>query len=322
MGTVFTWTADLQTYDMFTPTGTLGNFSWQTGKSRPGTTYCLHMLNNYLAIPVPERQDYYVRWVTYVESWISDNGAWISLVAPNGRENIMVVAAPQANQWRVFRANTGTLLTSAGPCLSNQPVCMEIYGQVANSGGRVIVKQNGTTLIDYTGDTYYDGGEIIQQVKVCASSGGTGRQYLSELVVRDDAWPGQGRVQLLTIDGAGSYSDWTGAYTDVDEIPPSSSEAITHDADTSGGKSSFAHTSMATPAVINSVHMAMLAKTDKPGGGTLRQFWRYDGSDYNGNSHFIGDGDGYFSTIWDSGPDGLAFSKAKIDASEIGVETI
>jgi hypothetical protein len=53
---------------------------------------------------------------------------------------------------------------------------------------------------------------------------GTGDVYFDDIALRDDDWVGQGPCNILKATGNGYYTDWTGSYADVDEVP--------HDSDT------------------------------------------------------------------------------------------
>ena len=45
--------------------------------------------------------------------------------------------------------------------------------------------------------------------------------YIDDIVVREDKWCGTGGVYVVVPTAAGTVEKWTGAYTDVDDLPPS-----------------------------------------------------------------------------------------------------
>lgn len=99
------------------------------------------------------------------------------------------------------------------------------------ASGRVRVFYDGTvwqngTLIDYSGDPTTDGTTTLTGARFGQwNSSSANPSYYSEIIVADTSTR---QMSLFSIPptGAGDVNDWSGAYTDVDETPASSTDTI------------------------------------------------------------------------------------------------
>jgi len=95
-----------------------------------------------------------------------------------------------------------------------------------DSSGRAVVMLDGTTIIDFTGQT---ANTTAQITKIALWHYG-GTWYFDNVIMDDSAYPGVTYIQGITVTGAGSnttYTPSTGSnYTCVDEIPPSAVDYV------------------------------------------------------------------------------------------------
>lgn len=64
--------------------------------------------------------------------------------------------------------------------------------------------------------------------------------YYDDYAISDSANPGEGFIVAVPVNGAGSSSQWTGSYTDIDDTPPNDGDATyIYDGTASGGKVSL-----------------------------------------------------------------------------------
>jgi hypothetical protein len=106
----------------------------------------------------------------------------------------------------------------------------EIYFKLDDSDGRFVVKVNGTTDIDFTGDTKPDSNTTFDRVRLGSDGSQYGLSYFDDFVYDDAAWIGPSKIQKKQITGAGTTGAWTpsagNAWDCVDEIPPSDTDYI------------------------------------------------------------------------------------------------
>ena len=117
---------------------------------------------------------------------------------------------------RKYEGSLSTVATSAIDKLQYQGV-NKIDIKITNYGvsGNIKCYVNGFEVIDYTADLTLSG--LTGFVKVRGHGNSSAGGFLSELIVADED------TRLLALktlvpDGAGDANDWTGDYTDIDEI--------------------------------------------------------------------------------------------------------
>jgi len=159
----------------------------------------------------------------------------------------------------LYRQSSSNLLASeSGGAAKATWGAIEIYWLIANAGGRCTVKVNGTTLIDFTGDTQNAGVGVVNAIEIGAIDGGgwgsasTLPVYHDDIMVRDDQWPYRGGIHVLVPDAAGDYEHWSTAgppgtatstgtgYGYVDELPTSYEDYLWTDG-TVGGTEHLCH---------------------------------------------------------------------------------
>lgn len=146
--------------------------------------------------------------------------------------------------------------------------------------------------------------------------------YYDDIAVSDSGYLGAGRVSLMSPDSEGFYTDWTGSYTDVKEVP--------HDSDTTyitSSTSAQAKTvglqsaaSAGATGTINAIKSVVIAR-DEGGTSGLKLRLR-SGSTDNNTTPGVNLTTSYalLSKVFATDPaDGLAWTTADLDGVEAGV---
>lgn len=93
-----------------------------------------------------------------------------------------------------IRIDLGTvnIVNSAAAVISTNTVhLMEVYIKIADAGGRVVVKVDGVTVIDFTGDTNNSGGNI-DDFRIGEGAGVYAKYYVDNVILDNSTWPGSG----------------------------------------------------------------------------------------------------------------------------------
>jgi len=140
----------------------------------------------------------------------------------------------------IFRGSWGGTLISTTSYVfpPNQWVVIEVKIYFHASAGTITIKINGVTIVDVSG-LNTTGGIPTQMILGQYNTTGT-NIYHDDIMVRDDDWCGLGGLYVLTPNGQGSYTDWTGTYADP---------YIEADAGVAGTKESFTHSGLPANAI-------------------------------------------------------------------------
>jgi len=109
---------------------------------------------------------------------------------------------------------------------------IEIYYKVADSGGRFVVKVDGVTDIDFTGDTKPTADTQFNKVRLGYNIVATGytNAYFDNFIMDNANWISKTSIQAILPTGIGNSSNWTpsaGAnWSCVDERPPSDADNV------------------------------------------------------------------------------------------------
>ena len=116
--------------------------------------------------------------------------------------------------------------------------CVETKVVVHDTIGRFQVRIDGVddmTAIGINTDDDVDG--VINEIRFESAVDDT---YIDDIVVREDQWCGTGGVHVIAPTAAGTIEEWTGAYTDVDDLPPSFTDYLSVTSE-SGSDQLFRH---------------------------------------------------------------------------------
>lgn len=102
--------------------------------------------------------------------------------------------------------------------------CVESKIVVHDMIGRFQVRIDGVDDMSAIGiNTDDDVGGVINEIRFEAPVDDT---YIDDIVVREDQWCGTGGVYVIVPTAAGTVEEWTGAYTDVDDLPPAFTDYV------------------------------------------------------------------------------------------------
>jgi hypothetical protein len=147
--------------------------------------------------------------------------------------------------------------------------------------------------------------------------------YLSEVIMSENLPTIGAHVKTCRATGAGNYSEWTGAYTDVNEV--GDSDTTINQSDTVGQKQSYPMGDVATPAgyVLRSIFYALRAKESGVAPTGVKAILRTGGTDYL--SPALPSLDLGYNGVpwrWDIDPStGVAWTDAGFNAVELGYES-
>lgn len=159
----------------------------------------------------------------YSDPW--DAASWMAQIRQKASTYVLEAYAGKLDTWLAEGSAAMTL---------NTWVDVEIYYLPHYTAGRLIVKVNGVTDIDFTGNTNDNGGNTLYGIGFGNPLGNaytTGNGHFDNIIIDDNEWiHGDGeqrhRISGLKPAAAGSYSQWSGTYDLIDEVPPSESDGL------------------------------------------------------------------------------------------------
>lgn len=143
------------------------------------------------------------------------NNAWLTFLGDAGTtSHITVELIDNSDTVAVYRG--GTQLTTASLGIStNTWHYIEVQVTIADSGGRVIVKRDNTTIIDYTGDTRNGGTDALCDTIYIGQNAAANRTYIRDIYLLNDAgatlndFLGPVTVEARLVNADGNYTQWT-----------------------------------------------------------------------------------------------------------------
>lgn len=263
------------------------------------------------------------------------NAAIFSVYGDNNTTQHITLSMTAAQQLYIARGAPGTAIaTSAIPFPLNQWRSINMWVTIHDSTGRVVVKVDGVTHIDFTGDTKNAGTNSTIDAIRCAIPN-TANNGLTDLVVCDETgsinntYPGDIAVIRRLPDGNGNYSQFTGSdgnqvnnFELVDEAPPNDADYVF--AATAGLRDSYSVQDLPA-ATISVLGVRAVARTAKSGAGSagMTVFVREGATDTDGPSvplstSFAWQGD----TIRELCPStSAAWTVSDVNGMEIGVKS-
>lgn len=255
----------------------------------------------------------------------------------NTTQHITLTTEPSNNFLQVRRGDaTGTILATSSVPFStlSQWRSINMYVKIDDSAGRVVVKVDGATQIDFTGDTKNSGtANSIDGLRLAVPGGAA--KAIADLVVCDglgtinNTYPGDISVIRRLPNANGNYSQFTGSdgnstdnYLLVDDNPTDTADYVF--AATSGLKDSYGVEDLPLSAT-SVVGVRAVAKCAKSGAGSagMSVFVREGSTDTFGpdvplSTSFSWQGD----TIRETAPStGVAWTISGVNGMEIGVRS-
>lgn len=199
--------------------------------------------------------------------------------------------------------------------------CIEAKVVVHTTTGRFQVRIDGVDDMGSIGintDANVDG--AINEIRFEAPVDDT---YIDDIVVREDQWCGTGGVYVISPTAAGTVEEWTGAYTDVDDLPPSFTDYITATAE-SGVDHVFRHGELAGDYDIGLVGIFAMGRLDSAAADSVfNGLARVGTTDHTGDAQDLDTIGVYARVLMTANPDGsVAWTTHAVNnALQIGVRT-
>jgi hypothetical protein len=199
---------------------------------------------------------------------------------------VAIVSINALNQWIATVTTVGLVGTSVPVMVGATWYCLEVYYLEANApNGRFVVRIDGTTVIDYTGDTQPAAATTFDNINFTAGSGTN--LLVDDIAVNDTAggapdntWVGDGIISKIYPDGDGTHSNWHGSdgddvnnYALCDEFPRDDDVTYNyHDGASAGTQQQFALSdwSGAGKSILRIYAEARARKTTADGAHTIK----------------------------------------------------
>jgi hypothetical protein len=232
---------------------------------------------------------------------------------------------------QVMKAHSGayTLLATGSKSLAiNTTYLIEVHFKVADSGGRVEVKVDNISDIDFTGDTKPDANTQFNKVRLGngPSVSYTTYAYFDNFVADDAAWIGDTNIQAVVPTAAGNSTGWTPSagsnYACVDEKPASDVDYVSINAN----DVSDTYTTGDMTGTINSVKCVQIQSRTKTDGSPtptkIKLVARSGGTDYLSSGEAVSASEKALCNLWETNPaDSAAWEEADVNALQIGIKS-
>ena len=229
----------------------------------------------------------------------------------------------------------GTLLgtTSGLGLIYNVWVYVEIKVTIDESGGVVIVKANGNTVLNLSSkDTQNSANAYLNRIEYCGFCPDLDTFYddlyiLDTTGAKNNDFLGDIRVDVARPEGAGTYTDFTpsaGAnYQNVDESLGPDDDTTYNDGSNVADQDTYQCTSLPSPAgtTIHGVKSQITVRKTDAGARAVKVLTRAGTTDHLSSELSLSDS--YLTPaeiIEDNPDDSAAWEDADINAAEVGVE--
>jgi hypothetical protein len=224
----------------------------------------------------------------------------------------------------VYRDST-LIATGTHPVNINTTYLLEFYIYIHDTTGRVTVKLDGITDIDFTGDTKPSTQTTIN-IFMLSTSSGSSYIYYDNIVLDNAAWIGNTKIQIVYPTGAGTTTQWTPSagsnYACVDEIPYSDTDWV--ETNTIDLIDTYA-TSDLTGTITSIKCVQIEARCIKEGAPTplnVDLAVRSGGTDYFSADIAVPSGYKALFNIWETDPaTAAAWTEANVNLMEIGIKS-
>lgn len=161
---------------------------------------------------VTARIDYYVKFRYWCQTNTYNPEAIISFY-DSGICHLYLKRNAGTGNLDLYRGiETNFLVSGTASIVEAHTYLIELYAKIDDgSSGRFILKVDGLSDIDFTGDTRNAGNALISTIRFGYPGGGNDnpKMCIDDVVIDNANWPGDGRIQGLAISGIGSQSLWT-----------------------------------------------------------------------------------------------------------------
>jgi hypothetical protein len=224
---------------------------------------------------------------------------------------------------------TTQITSSAGGVLSpNTVYLIEVYFKLGDTDGRWVVKADGVTILDFTGDTnpgldadfdtIYFGGKTISTFYY---------GYIDDVRIDNANWIGDTVVLGIAPTGAGATTQWdpsAGAnFACVDEVPPSDADYVSTNVNDEIDTYALGDLPVSPP--IQSVKCVQVnARARKEGASTPQKIAlvvRAGGTDYPSGDKVLTTSFKGHANLWEQNPNtAAAWTESGVNGIEAGVK--
>lgn len=239
----------------------------------------------------------------------------------SGDSQIEFTRGDNVGTWRVRRRDSGGSLTNVGPSLSiSQGVWLnlDIEYVVHASTGSIKIYLDEVLAASYTGDTSIDAGswdDIIFESAIFDN------MNYAEIIISTTSTLGM-RLAALHPDGNGNHTDWSGSYTDVDEVDYNAGDF----ASTNAANQSTTYTMSATPTEVDDKNIVFVRATGSIFSDTtydVEPLMRIGTTTYAGSTVSLASGVNYVKTDYTISPASSApFTVSELDGLEVGFKSV
>ena len=187
------------------------------GMTGGGCLYCLD--DKYVVKTVTARNQYYIAF-----KYRKFNNSFGRLVRfRNGTNNLGSVVRNENSYVLDAVYSSSVVASTPGVVIAlDTTYLVEVYYKSNSTTGRIVIKINGTTVIDYTGNT---GSSNVDNIKF-----GDGNAYYDDIVIETANWIGDTRIQPIIVTGNGSSTQFSPSllsnWNCVDEVPVSEDDFV------------------------------------------------------------------------------------------------
>jgi hypothetical protein len=256
---------------------------------------------------------------------------YVSLYGDSGATAHLTVAYSNT-ALNLYRGAPGGVLLASSPGVftATSWYSLEISATIADSGGTCVVKLNGATVINFTGDTKNGGTNTTIDALYLGANGGYAA-YFDDVYVCDatgsapyNTFLGDVRIHTLSPNGAGSSTQFTpssGAnYTTVDELPYSATDYVA--SGTVGQRDMYTMADLpASTGNILAVQNNAIAKRTDATAISLKTAIKSGGNLYYGSTVNLGTADSTLTDLYTVNPaTTTAWTAADVNSLEAGFE--
>lgn len=264
------------------------------------------------------------------ELWVHDANAGVGGATSYAPKTIVLCNAAGTELFKVVQTGsqmymqywTGAIWVTAGTAFAFTPLALQhidLFVDGNSATGSCALYVSGTERASASG---IDLSAVTAITKIrCGGGDIASAAGLSQVVVSTTSTVGF-RLTTVPPTSAGATTDWTGGYTEVDEIVYSDADFI--NSATANQVELFAHgTSVPTGYRVKAVIVTARAKRGSAGPANLQLAIRSGGTTYFSSSQAVGLGYGAHVGVWETDPaTASAFTASSIASLQFGVKSI
>ena len=309
-------------------TGTYGS-STSTNFSVGRSVY-MYAAGGYLKKVFAPVSQVFVGFAMFQDASPTPNQAFLTILGDNSATSHLTVQFTNTTTLTVARGGT-TLASATVTQRTAWGNYFEVSASIDDTVGQCIVRVNGVTVINFTGDTK-NGGTNTTIDAVAIGDYGAYNQvcYFDDLYLCDstgsapyNTFLGKVRISTLSPNGAGSSTQFTpssGAnYTTVDELPYSTTDYVQDT--TSGHRDTYTFSDVGSTTTIFGVQNSIIAKKTDVSSISLKPAVKSGATVYYGTTTALTTADSIIRNIHIVDPNtSAAWTQSGVNALEAGFE--